>query len=206
MAAVLDHVAEPVVDLAFALAGEQVPEDYRYLLWRALQPLVPWLEQEPAAGLVGIQLVGTGTPTALLSRRARLTLRVPDRRIGAARQLQGMRIRIGSDDVEIGQAWQRPLQPSATLYAPLVILDSDDEIAFNRKLMDGLSAMGAGCRAILGRRRRLALGARTLSAFPVALHGCNPAQSLLIQASGLGSWRILGCGIFVPHKKIETIE
>lgn len=206
MAATADGGGQAVVDLSFALAGRQIPEDYRYLLWRALQPMIPWLDDEPAAGLVGIPLVRTGTATALLARRARLTLRVPGSRVGPARRLEGIRIRIGGDEVEIGGARERPLQASATLYAPLVVLGHDDEIAFSRALTADLAAMGAGCHAILGRRRSLALDSSTVSAFPVALHGCNADLSLRIQMRGVGARRELGCGIFVPHKKIENPE
>ncbi len=198
--------AFPVVDLAFALIGRQIPEDYRYLLWSALRPVVPWMEEEPSSGIVGIRLTQTGSDAALLSRRARLTLRLPRARLGAARRLEGVRIRIGSDEIEIGAARERPLQASPTLYAPLVVLARDDEPGFVEALAEELSALGASCRPILGRRRSLRLASEAVDAYPVALHGCNPALSLQLQAVGLGSRRELGCGVFVPHKKIENIE
>jgi len=198
--------AFPVVDLAFAVAGRQIPEDYRYLLWRALQPVVPWMDEEPLAGIVGIGLTLTGTDTALLSRRAKLTLRLPRARIAAARRLEGIRIRVGPDEIEIGAARERALQASPTLYAQLVVLEREDELGFGEALEEKLTSMGASCRPILGRRRTLRLASDAVDAFPVALHGCNPGQSLQLQACGLGSRRQLGCGVFVPHKKIENLE
>ena len=196
----------PVVDLVFALIGRQIPEDYRYLLWRALQPLLPWMDEEPQAGIVGIGAVPTGTAAALLSHRARLTLRLPRARVDAAHRLAGMRIRIGSDEIEFGTARERPLQPSPTLYAPLVVLDRGDEVGFGQVLEERLSAIGVSCSPILGRRRSFRLGSDAVDAYPVALHGCRPEQSLKLQANGLGSLRHLGCGVFIPHKKIENIE
>jgi len=38
------------------------------------------------------------------------------------------------------------------------------------------------------------------------LHDCSTEHSMRLQEGGLGAERGLGCGIFVPHKKIGGIE
>jgi CRISPR-associated protein Cas6 len=195
-----------MVDLVFAVRGRQIPLDYRWLLWNALRPVLPWLESEPQAGIVGVRLTPTGAETALLPQRAKLTLRVPLHRAPAARELVGARLGVGGEAVEIGAADERALRASATLYAAFVALDDGDELAFGRALAAELGRIEADCRAILGRRRTMGAGARPLVGFPVALHGCKPAQSLRLQVLGVGAERGLGCGIFVPHKTIEPFE
>jgi hypothetical protein len=37
------------------------------------------------------------------------------------------------------------------------------------------------------------------------LHGLKRAESVAIQESGLGLHRLLGCGLFVPHKSIAAV-
>ncbi len=69
-----------------------------------------------------------------------------------------------------------------------------------------LSALGVDCRMILGRRRSLRAGERELVGYPVALHECSAEHSMRLQQVGLGAQRGPGCGIFIPHKRIEGIE
>jgi hypothetical protein len=37
------------------------------------------------------------------------------------------------------------------------------------------------------------------------LHALSPEQSLRLQQHGLGPQRLLGCGIFVPHKSAAAV-
>jgi CRISPR-associated protein Cas6 len=198
--------AQAVVDLAFSLQGSRLPADYRFELLQALASLIPWLEEEPGAGIVGISATPTGSDVSLLSRRAKLTLRVPAARVPQARPLQGRAIRLGSDEIVIGGARERALQPSDTLYADMVVLASAEEAAFDRDLGALIRAEALDCRWILGRQRRLSRPGGILRGFAVALHGCKPALSLQLQRRGLGGERALGCGIFVAHKRIESPE
>lgn len=195
--------ARAVVDLVFALQGSRVPADYRFELLGAIEERLPWLRQEPGAGIVGISVTPTGTETALLARRARLTLRVPAGRLQEAIGLQGSAILLGTEEVVIGAAAERPLRPSDTLYADMVVLDVVEEVAFDRALGDLIRSEALECRWILGRRRSVGRPGGVLQGFAVALHGLGPEPSLLLQEQGLGAERTLGCGIFVPHKRIE---
>jgi len=101
-----------MVDLVFGLRGSRIPSDYRFALWSALRRTLPWVDQEVAAGIVGIRLTQTGGPTALLARRAKLTLRVPSTRVAAAQQLEGSRVDLGSEAIEIAAAYAKALAPA----------------------------------------------------------------------------------------------
>ena len=195
-----------MVDLLFAVRGNGVPSDYRYALWNAVRAALPWVDQEPSTGIVGVRVTPTGGATALLARRAKLTLRVPAHRAGEAERLAGTRIDFGSQSIDIEQAHCRPLAPSATLYSQLVVLGPDDESVFVRTLEGELGSLDVACRIILGRRGSLRAGERQLVGFPVALHDCSAEHSMRLQQLGLGAQRGLGCGMFVPHKRIEGIE
>ena len=199
-------IEDTILDLVFEVEGRQIPEDYRYLLWCALSATAPWLGAESATSIVGISIVRTNTETALLSHRSRMTLRLPQSRLDDARHLEGVRVRIGGDEIRIGPSRKRPIHASPTIYSPLVVLDREEELGFSELLKAELQARAPGCHAILGRRRSVRLENGSVNAFPVALHGCKPALSLQIQAVGIGRRREVGCGVFVPHKKIENFE
>ena len=195
-----------MIDLVFGVRGSHIPVDYRFVLWNALRSTLPWVEEEAEAGIVGIGLTPTGGTTALLSRRAKLTLRVPARRLAEAQRFVGIRIDFGSESIEITQAHPRTLVPTPTVYSQMVVLETEEEVAFAQALAEELTRRVPGPRYILGRRKTLHAGPRELIGFPVVVHDCSVESSLRLQQSGLGAERGLGCGIFVPHKRIGAIE
>lgn len=196
----------PMADLAFAVRGTCVPADYRFALWSALCALLPWLDQEPWAGLVGLRITPTGAPLALLAQRARLTLRLPLRCLDAAGQLQGALIELGPDVMQLTQAHARPITPSGTLYAQMVVTDRQDEAGFVRSVERELAELGVAGRVILGRRSGVHAGQADLSGFSLAVHNCAADHSMRLQQAGIGAQRGIGCGIFVPYKRIEGID
>ena len=64
--------------------------------------------------------------------------------------------------------------------------------------------VGARCELISGRARSVRAEGREVVGYSLALHGLAPADSLRVQAEGIGGERRLGFGIFVPHKAIAT--
>lgn len=194
-----------MMDMAFAVAGRELPADYRQALWDALRPLLPWLEDEPDAGIHGIRTVATDYGVALLPRRARLTLRLPQARLAAAEALAGRRIEVDGNPLLIGAALVRELSAATTLYADFVSAGATDEPGFARDLNAALAQLGTPCQHICGRRRSLRAEGRELSGYAVALHGLGADASLRLQCLGVGPARKLGCGIFVPHKTISGL-
>ena len=80
-------VPDDVVDLSFRIDCAQLPPDHAWLLYRALERALPWLQQEPRAAVHSIFGAASGNgwvrpadvPGELLqlSRRTRLSLRLP---------------------------------------------------------------------------------------------------------------------------------
>ncbi len=196
------HDAPQMADLVFAVRGTQLPEDYRYALLLALREALPWLDATPRAGVLGIRSVPTEQGVALLAQRARLTLRLPLDCIGAAAELEGTTLHVAGLPVEIGAGHVRALPVADTLHADFVATGSRDETDFVRELEAELARLDTPCRLICGRPRRLRVGGGELVGHAVALHGLTAARALRLQEEGLGTGRLLGCGIFVQHKSI----
>ena len=90
------HVVDDVVDLVFGIQCKSLPVDHIYALSASIQKELPWLNEEPVAGVHSIHVAASGNgwmrphdPDALLplSQRTRLELRVPKHRIDDARRL-----------------------------------------------------------------------------------------------------------------------
>lgn len=194
------------VDVTFALRGDAVPRDHRRALAAALERHLPWLADPAQAGVHRINAVAGHGTTALLSQRARLTLRVARQRIGDLHSLHGARLELDGHALQVGDRSQvRELVPHGTLYAHLVATDDDDELAFLATIGHELDASSLPCRPICGRRQVIDNGGHALTGYSLMLDGLAPGDSLRVLESGLGLHRQLGCGLFVPHKSAAAV-
>ncbi|UCE31490.1 MAG: type I-MYXAN CRISPR-associated protein Cas6/Cmx6 [Burkholderiales bacterium] len=201
----LEHAA--MVDLVFDLAGESLPRDYRRQLWSLLAAQLPWLEDDPHTGLHPIRVPPSDGGELLLSRRAKLTLRLPAARAGDAAVLENRELELAGRALRIGGSRVRRLEPFPTLKAAFVAAGASDEAALEREVGTLLETLGMGSqRFICGRMQALAAGAERLQGSSVVLHDLKPVASLSLQSTGLGPHRHLGCGILVPHKTISGLD
>lgn len=200
----MPDAAPAMLDIAFDLEGDALPRDYRHSLAAALEAALPWLAAEPAAGVHRLNL-SAGSHT-LLSRRTRLTLRVPRARAAAAEAaLAGRVLALQPGTLRLGRAHRRELLPHATLYAHLVAAAAvdDDENRFIEAALAELASLGVACRAICGRRAAVEAGA--VQGYSLMLDGLAEAASLRVLEAGLGPHRRLGCGLFVPHRSAVAV-
>ena len=200
-----DLLQATLVDMVFQLEGHSLPRDAAPALRAALQREMPWLAEEPLAGIHPLKLVPGTDTDALLSQRTRLLLRLPRERFDAAVGLAGRTLQIGSHAVTLGQPHARELLPHRTLYAYAVAAEVDDEIAFMRTMNDGLQALAVRAQVICGKRQQRDWPTGALTTFSLMLHGLTASDSLRLQELGLGGHRLLGCGIFVPHKSAAAV-
>lgn len=197
-----------LVDLVFPLAGRSLPREHAQPLLQALLQELPWLGTEPQAGVHPVKLVPGGDAQALLSQRARLLLRLPRQRVDDASALAGRTLTVGDSRVQLGVPHLRELMPHATLYAHAVAAPSEDEAEFARVVAAGLEELGLRAPWICGKRHnRHAPGQaeQPRTTFSLMVHTLPPADSLRLQEHGLGGCRLLGCGLFVPHKTTAAV-
>jgi CRISPR-associated protein Cas6 len=198
-----DEPLPTMVEVAFAVAGPALPREHRRLLADALERALPWLSQVPGAGIHRLNVAAGGGALALLSKRTRLTLRLPRERVAEAAALAGTELPVGAGCLRVGPAQERELRPYGTLYAHFVAADDGDEAAFLRHAQDTLSALGVACRAICGRHQVLEAG--TLQGFSLMLDGLSRAGAVRVLEVGVGRHRRLGCGLFVAHKSAAAV-
>lgn len=196
---------DDVVDVVFALRGRAIALDYADRLWDGLRERLQWLDQLDLVGVHPLAGVSPGDRELYLTRRARLTLRLPASRRDAARALTGSRLDLGGE-VEVGALTQRSLTPAKALYSSFVTMGESDEQGFMVACRDSLAAAGISGHLVCGKARRAAGAQREWRGFSLMLHGLTERDSLRLQRDGLGDERQRGCGIFVPHKAIAAVE
>lgn len=198
------EVADPAVDVAFALEGRCLARDHARALAEALAAHLPWLAGHPTAGVHPVKLVPGSEPVAWLSQRARLLLRVPRSREAALAVLDGCTLGVGGMTLRLGPPKSHALLAHGTLYSPFVAAQSADEAAFMRRVDAELAALGVACHKVCGKRQERA-DAPAQQGFSLMLHELSAADSLTVQRAGLGPHRALGCGIFVPHRSAAAV-
>lgn len=192
------------VDLAFGLAGAGVPEDYADPLWQALRAVLPWLEDDEAAGIHPLARISPGAGQIYLSKHTRLTLRLATARVDQARALCGARLDL-SGPVTVGEAKLRPLAPAKVMYSPFVAVGLTDEAAFLAECRRQLAALAVQAEPIVGKAQSMRAEGRQVQGFTLMLHGLRAEDSLRLQRAGLGAERKRGCGIFVQHKSVAAV-
>jgi CRISPR-associated protein Cas6 len=194
-----------VVDVAFSLQGQtlSLPRDHRRALAAALAQALPWLATEAGAGVHRLNVSAGGGAAALLSQRTRLTLRLPRHRVADAVQLSGQTLQVSGAALPLGAAQVRELVPHSTLYAHLVAADTADELAFLQAVQAQTQSLEVACRPICGRHQTTEAG--TLQGFSLMLDGLNAAHALRLLETGIGTHRLWGCGLFVPHKSAAAV-
>ncbi len=193
------------VDVVFPIDGQTLARDHAQALQQALCAQWPWLSEDAVAGVHSIKLVPSTDDPALLSRRARLLLRVSAQRAEELMSLTALDLDVAGHHLRLSTPHLRELQPHSTLYAYKVASESGDEVALMAALELELAALDVAGERVCGKRQSMLVSGRAMDTFSMMLHALKPEQSLRLQQHGLGPHRLLGCGLFVPHKSAAAV-
>lgn len=212
-------VPDDVVDLSFAISCKCLPLDHAYALSTALQAALPWIADEEMAGIHLIHGAESGNgwyrpqdsgdAVIHLSRRTRMTLRVPKERIEAARALEGTLLDIAGNRLEVGGAAVKQLSALSTLFARHVVMPDAElsEAEFLQSVVDEMRTLGIRVNKILcGRAHDLAMPEGVVHTQSVMVADLEPEQAVALQQKGIGPGRKMGCGLFLPHKGIKAVK
>jgi len=203
----MDTIAAAMVDVVYPIRGERLPREHRQALADALERVLPGLTAWPGVGVHRVNVVAGNGSNALLSQRARLTLRVRREQLAAMALLDDAKLHVGGHALQLGRAHVRELVPHGTLYSHLVTTHDDDELEFQAAVVRELETLGVRGRPICGHRHIAAIGSGgSLTGFSLMLDGLSPADSMRVLEFGLGRHRRLGCGVFVAHRSAAAVR
>jgi CRISPR-associated protein Cas6 len=197
-----------MIDLQFDLIGSTIPADNALLLTTALLNLLPWLGDYPGAGIQHLKGAETnsGDSTLNINRRTKMFVRVPKARVDEMQALSGQSLDLAGHALQIGNFKTRAFSPFGNIYAHFVDTGSAGEEQFVQDVMRELDGhFKLRCGFICGKQQTLQSASGPLYGYSLMLHDVPPHKSLQIQDEGLGRNRLLGCGIFIPHKSIAPV-
>jgi len=209
-------VPDDVVDIVYQIDCRALPVDHAWALSQAVRTVLPWLEEEPSAGVHPIHVADSGNgwmrpenaaDLLCLSRRTKLVLRVPRRRIDAAQTLVGRQLDVAGHALRVDKASLRPLSPITTIFSRYVVsAEGLDEEAFLQTALREMEAFGVHPKKMMcGIEKYIATPGQPVHTRSLMLTELNQQESVSLQQRGLGPLRHLGCGLFIPHKDMKDL-
>ncbi|MDH3389611.1 MAG: type I-MYXAN CRISPR-associated protein Cas6/Cmx6 [Gammaproteobacteria bacterium] len=209
------RVPDDVFDLVFRLRGESLDLDHAFALSEALRAC---LNEDVCAriGVHGIRMADSGNgwnrpeeadAKLPLSKRARLAIRVHRDDSEEVAQITDQKLQLGDHAVAIGACAVRKLSSMATLYARAISCDPDQtETDFLQQVAAELNAMDIDvAKMMCGRSGCIRTEGRPVFTRALLVADLTAEESVALQQRGLGDARMLGCGLFVPHRGIDAV-
>jgi CRISPR-associated protein Cas6 len=209
-------VSDDVLDVAYLIRCQTLPVDHAWALSKAVQQVLPWIKSEAGAGVHTIHVAESGNgwmrpegAGALLhlSRRTKLQIRVPRHRVDDARNLMGKTLDVAGHALTVEKAMLKPLSAFPAVFSRYVVSDcGQDENAFLAAMVRELGQLGIRpMKMLCGIEKTLATPDGPVRTRSLMLADLTLLESIRVQQRGLGPMRLLGCGLFLPHKDIREV-
>lgn len=211
-------VPDDVVDMAFKLDCKTLPLDHAQALADAIQAALPWFGDEAHAGLHLIHVAESGNgwyrpedpdnEVLCLSRRTRMTLRVPKHRIDDAHQLTNQTLDIEGYSLTVLEGTVKPLSVLPTLFARYVVTEAgQDEHAFLSAMVTILRGMDVPVKKLMaGKQNVMRMSEGPVYTRSLMVADLGPDDAVKLQQQGIGPGRKYGCGLFLPQKGIKAVN
>lgn len=206
---------DDVFDLVFRLRGTNLDIDHAFALSQALQSL---LKRDTCnkIGVHGVRMAGSGNgwnrpeqsdAMLPLSRRARLVIRVHRDDADEVCRITNQTLQIGAQQVAVGESSIRKLSTIGSLYACAVCCDREQsEADFLAEVAGSLNEMNIKVlKMICGKSGAIRTAGESIFTRALMIADLEPEESVTLQQRGLGDGRMLGCGLFVPHRGVEPV-
>ena len=215
------QVPDDVVDLVYTISCKCLPLDHAYAFSSAIRAALPWIDDESQAGIHLIHGAESGNgwmrpedpanELLYLSKRSRMTLRVPRHRIEDARRLTGEKLDIDGHSLEVGKAKLKLFSALPTQFARYVVvpdgISHGDEEAFMAYAVEELQGLDIQVRKLIcGLAHALQHPDGDLYTRSIMLADLKAEEAVTLQQQGIGQHFKIGCGLFIPHKGIKAVH
>jgi len=212
------QVPENVVDLLFRLDCKHLPLDHGYALSQAVQQEIPWISSEPQAGIHQIHVAESAhgwmrpddpdKDLLWLPKRTRLKIRLPAHRLKEIVSLIGRTLDVDGHPLTVGEFTTKKLSKLTTIFCRYIDTEGlEDEVQFLKNIAMLLNRQGINIKKMMsGKLARHKTPDETILTRKLMLSDLDVKQSIQLQEDGLGNKKLLGLGIFMPHKGIDAVN
>ena len=210
------EVPDDIIDLSFRIDCPLIPVDHSLMIYEALSPHLPWMRDTRGAGILPLPILHEGNgwyrseqaqDLLNLSRRTRLTLRIPSTRREQVETLAGKTLQMGEYAMTLSAPATKLLSKETNIWSHYIVADREQsEEEFLDSTITRLGNMGIQPRkALCGKTHEIQSADGPLFTRSLLLADLDIDESIRLQQRGLGKHRHLGCGLFIPHKSVSAI-
>lgn len=211
-------VPEDVQDLLFHIKCKSLPLDHGFVLSEQIVKHLPWLREEPQAAIHQIHVAESANgwmrpedpenEVLCVSRRTKMTIRLPSSRHEDAQSLIGQTLDIAGHPLTVGEFTCKNLSKMTTIFARYVDTQGiEDENLFLESMAQQLLEKEIKIKRMMsGRLMTHHTDRGPILTRKLMVSDLDVKQSLLLQKQGLGDKKLLGIGIFLPHKGIDAVN
>ncbi len=205
---------ETIQEASFSIQSKILPIDHSFLLAQALLKHLPWLD-DVGAGIHNIGIHdGNGWEQDHTdgfyypSRRSKLTIRLPKDKLEKAGQLAGKTLDLGDYQITIVKYLKsKLLSDMPVLFARHVAYkENTTEDDFLQDCFQQLSSLDIKVKKMMaGLEGSIKTNTGNIPTRSLMVANLKKDESVRLQEHGLGEYRLLGCGLFVPQKDIDSV-
>ncbi len=208
---------DDVIDVLFSIRCKQLPLDHAWALKEAISDS---LNEEIPLGIHHINVAESSngwnrpdaTPETLLypSRRTKLIIRAHKDHLDALEKLCDSKLSIAGYPLETGKMKTRMLTNASVVFSRHVVCmsENEEENSFlERNAAEILELTGIETKKMMcGKSHQLNTPDGLIHTRHLMIADLDSDPSIKLQQKGLGTHRNLGCGIFLPHKGIKSLN
>ena len=204
-----------MIDVTFRIDCKTLPYDHAYALSNEITKNMPWLLEDNLIGIhtlhgpeSGNGWVRSEKEEIFLSKRTRLVLRIPRIDIEKAKELENVSVNVLGNTIKIGKSNTKTFLVVRDLISRFVLCDENEtEEDFLLGVKKELFSHGVMIKkAICGKEKSFTINGENRFTRSLMIADLSKEISVLLQDTGVGSGRIFGCGIFLPHKSIDAVS
>lgn len=210
------QVPDDVFDVVFKLSGIRLVVDHAQFLAHAVcAKLTEHTRSQIGIHQIRVAESGNGweRPSSAgemlqLSRRTKLVLRVDQDVYQDVLQLRNSELEIGGQGLKLGDSKLRKLSPLTTLFSHGIACDEDQaETEFLTDMASALHQMEIKVKKMIcGTAHSIRSDKGSIFTRSLMVANLTPQESVLLQQRGIGGGRLMGCGLFLPHRSIDAIN
>ena len=210
---------EDVIDLSFSIKCKTLPIDHAWALSREIFKHLPWMENHKIAGIHQIHVAESNNgwlrpdddEDALLypSRRTKMSLRIPTEKQAEVESLTGKLLNIGTHSLEIGKSKKKVFTNAGVIFSRYVLSSNDeDENSFLSRMANEIEdkTQHSVKKMLCGKTHTIKTPNGRLETRQLMIADLDNDTSIKIQQLSLGEGKELGCGLFLPHKGIKSLN
>ncbi len=203
-----------MIDVTFRIQCKILPYDHAYQLSSQILQYLPWLENSKNSGIQSLHGPESGNgwvrpedEDIFLSKRTRLVLRVPRTERDKTSELEGKELTVHGNKIVVGSSNIKPFLVVPDLICRFVICNSNcDENSFLQDVSEQLIKHGINLKkAICGKTKKIYLKDKLTDVRSLMIADLKKEDSIKLQDIGVGTGRLYGCGIFLPHKSLDAV-